>query len=406
MITGRSFKGITGLRRRANGLFVMLALAGVVISFTAYCGLRSFRNPLDTRLVKADNELGFRLFKEILNKDPSKNFAICPAGLALALQLTYNGATGQTKRDMAKALGVGGIPLQEINRANAKLIHMLENPGPGVRVDIANSLSGGKGVRFTPEFTDIGERIYHVRFRMKGTQDIASASGSIEAEPAPNQLVIASRASFEGVWMWEFDQSLADKRRFRYPNGRDKFITMLGAYGPFMYRDPEPGLPEILSMRYTDHRTSMYLMPAGANDPWVDWVCHNLNSGNWEKWISQMRKGNVMVYLPPFEVRCAGSLTGSLRSLGVDLLPRKARTDFENMCLQPFTVAALQYSAYLEVCQEGSRPLPKTTLRYLPDFCADRPFFFAIRDDRTGLILFMGWVADPTEGMESSDQLH
>jgi serine protease inhibitor len=27
----------------------------------------------------------------------------------------------------------------------------------------------------------------------------------------------------------------------------------------------------------------------------------------------------------------------------------------------------------------------------------DRPYFFAMRDDKTGLILFMGSVVDPTE---------
>jgi serpin B len=31
-----------------------------------------------------------------------------------------------------------------------------------------------------------------------------------------------------------------------------------------------------------------------------------------------------------------------------------------------------------------------------PSFIVDRPFFFVIRDDRSGAVLFMGKVVDPT----------
>jgi serine protease inhibitor len=30
-----------------------------------------------------------------------------------------------------------------------------------------------------------------------------------------------------------------------------------------------------------------------------------------------------------------------------------------------------------------------------PQFTADRPFFVAIRDDRTGTLLFLGQITDP-----------
>jgi serpin B len=54
----------------------------------------------------------------------------------------------------------------------------------------------------------------------------------------------------------------------------------------------------------------------------------------------------------------------------------------------------------VDVNEEGTEAAAVTSVEMHtkslpPQFHADRPFFFAIRDDTTGTILFMGSVVDP-----------
>jgi serine protease inhibitor len=62
-------------------------------------------------------------------------------------------------------------------------------------------------------------------------------------------------------------------------------------------------------------------------------------------------------------------------------------------------------NAFIDVNEEGTEAAAVTVLAFevvvtsagppaIP-FVVDRPFFFAIRDERTGTLLFTGYVADP-----------
>ena len=53
---------------------------------------------LDPRLVAAINRFGFRLLRELAGDAPAENLLISPAGLSAALAMTYNGASGETRR--------------------------------------------------------------------------------------------------------------------------------------------------------------------------------------------------------------------------------------------------------------------------------------------------------------------
>jgi serpin B len=63
------------------------------------------------------------------------------------------------------------------------------------------------------------------------------------------------------------------------------------------------------------------------------------------------------------------------------------------------------HKAFINVNETGTEAAAATgvvigivSIEILPEFRADHPFLFFIIDKHTGLILFMGRVADPTSG--------
>jgi len=72
-----------------------------------------------------------------------------------------------------------------------------------------------------------------------------------------------------------------------------------------------------------------------------------------------------------------------------------------------FWISAAIHKAYVDVNEEGTEAAAATGImvgamavaRPQPPivFRADHPFLFLIRDNRSGAILFMGRVADPTK---------
>jgi serpin B len=72
---------------------------------------------VDPKLVTANTKFGFKLFSEVLKQDGKQNVFVSPSSVAIALAMTYNGASGATQQQMAKALELRGMSLSQLNRA-------------------------------------------------------------------------------------------------------------------------------------------------------------------------------------------------------------------------------------------------------------------------------------------------
>ena len=85
-------------------------------------------------IVQANNRFSFKIFSELFQQQPNQKIAISPTSLAIALAMTYNGASGKTQLAMSKTLELEGISLEEVNQANAALKDSWRNLDPEVQL--------------------------------------------------------------------------------------------------------------------------------------------------------------------------------------------------------------------------------------------------------------------------------
>lgn len=95
-----------------TAIVVLLASQSASASYPERTGLAA----VDRRIVTSDNALGLDLFKT-LSRGNSRNIAISPLSIALALQIAYNGAVAMTRQSMAQTLHLGSLTTPQLNIA-------------------------------------------------------------------------------------------------------------------------------------------------------------------------------------------------------------------------------------------------------------------------------------------------
>jgi serpin B len=76
--------------------------------------------------------------------------------------------------------------------------------------------------------------------------------------------------------------------------------------------------------------------------------------------------------------------------------------DFSAMSPSSLWIDQVKHKTFVEVNEEGTESAAVTEMgavRASPiEMSVNRPFFFAVRDNQTGTILFMGSIVEPKEG--------
>ncbi|TFI54534.1 serpin family protein [Mastigocladus laminosus UU774] len=369
----------------------------------------------DTKLINANTKFGFKLFEEVLKQDNNKNVFISPASIAIALDMTYNGASGSTQQAMAKALELQGLNIQEINSSNAALKQLLENPEPQIQLTIANSLWANQEVSFKPEFLKTIQNYYQAKITNLNFQD----SGSVETinnwvnestrgkidkiveRIEPNQVLFLLNAIyFKGRWTNEFDKKQTVQQPFYLTPGNRKQHPMMSQKGRYKYYENEQF--QAVGLPYgKDGKISFYIFLPKQNLTLKSFY-QNLNTDNWEKWMSQFNQKEGFIRLPRFKMDYEVKLNNALQALGMgEAFTNKA--DFSQMG-EDFTISEVKHKTFVEVNEEGTEAAATTSVGIVATsssvsepfrMIVDRPFFCAMRDNQTGSILFMGSILNP-----------
>ncbi|MCL6754565.1 serpin family protein [Nostoc sp. CCCryo 231-06] len=372
----------------------------------------------DTKIVESNNKFGFKLFSEVLKGDKGENNVfISPSSVAIALAMTYNGASGSTQQAMAKTLELQGMNLAEINSSYAAALkQLLDNQDAKVQLSIANSLWANQDVSFAPDFLKRTQGFYQAKVSNLNFQDAAASSiinnwvkentkgkiTKIVETIEPNQVLFLINAIyFKGNWSNEFDKNQTAQYPFYITSGRRKQHSMMSQEGDYRYYESEQF--QAVSLPYgKDGKVSFYIFLPKQNSN-LKAFYQNLNVENWEKWMAQFSKQKGFIRLPRFKTDYDVTLNDALKSLGMEeAFSNKA--NFSGMG-KNFAISQVKHKTFVEVNEEGTEAaaatsvgIVATSLRDEPEpfrMIVDRPFFCAIRDNQTGSLLFMGSIIEP-----------
>ena len=366
----------------------------------------------DNMLSKANAKFGFKLLTELYNQKPGTNIFISPLSISIALTMTYNGAVGETQQAMAKTLEIEGLDLQAVNQANVELRENLESTDPQIELAIANSIWLRNTFEVNPDFLDRNDRFFGAEIASLDFDDPqtldtinqwvdTNTQGKIKkilSEIKEHEVMFLINAIyFKGGWKGKFDASKTQTGVFHLLDGGEKQVPMMFHTCNYSYLWEESfravGLP------YGEGRMSMYIfLPDPSSD--LDEFLEDLNAANWESWLSRFGEElDLRLMMPRFKLEYQVLLNDALIALGMEIAFIPLRANLTGIAPLLF-IEKVIHKTFLEVNEEGTEAAAVTLVSLPPasspgPFIVNRPFFFAIHDNWTNTILFMGIIVEP-----------
>lgn len=373
-------------------------------------------------LIQADNRFTFKIFRELAARESSdSNLFISPLSMAMALGMTYNGAAGATAQGMARALELEGLTLDEVNRSYRDLIALLRGLDPRVTFEIANSIwyDVGRAAVFRPSFIQTNQTYFDATSQALDFGSPAAAPTingwvkertrgripDIVPDPIPNDVImyLINAIYFKGDWIQQFDKDLTRDAPFRLRDGNSATVRMMTHGKQVAARAASDGPVAILDLPYGGGPFSMTIaLPREPAD--IDAFTAGLTQERWDAWIAALDSVSIEVRLPKFRQSYKpDSLETVLKGLGMTpAFCDEGGTDFSGIGGSPgyLCISTVAHKAFVDVNEEGTEAAAATAVGIgetsaSPFFNVDRPFVFAIRENLSGTILFLGRMVHP-----------
>ncbi len=376
------------------------------------------RAAVDRRLIDASNRFSLNLFRKLRQQAIGENIFLSPASVAFALSMTYNGATGDTQKAMAEALSLKDMSVAELNQANAALKASLENPDKTVELAIANSLWARQGIPFQPEFLKTNQEFYGAKVATLDFGDRQAPNtindwvnentrGKIKQiidQLNPDEvMVLINTLYFKGAWTDPFPPEATQEVPFYVTPGKAKKHALMSRGGRYPYL--ETAEFQAISLPYGNNaRLSMLVFLPKPNQTLAAFE-QRLTPENWQQWTEQLRPRQGSITLPRFKQQYSTELKTALSALGMGIAFDANRATFGQLSPVSTKIDQVQHVAVIAVDEAGTEAAAATAVRIgvtsAPppsepfEMIVNRPFWFAIRDNQTKVVLFLGAISDP-----------
>lgn len=352
-----------------------------------------------TQAEDADN-FAYDFLRLSLADRRDENVVFSPASLKTVLRILRRGAKGETEAEIAALLKNDFAPVDSGNTLSA------------------TSLWLQKDAKFLPDFLDEIKTTYqgesrNVDFAQDADEAVSAINSWVHEKTGgkiatlydqldeSTRLVATSVLVFEDRWKTAFDKDQTAGGEFTLPSGKKIRAEFMSRAGMFQHREGND--VSILELPYeTEGYSMLILLP--SNDLTLAGLEAMISTEKVAEWVGTMENKEVDLRLPKLATESETECNGTLEKLGVQrAFSRDA--DFSRMTgRQDLYLGEVKQKVFFRMDESGTEAAqaavavlkPKSILRTVKSFHADRPFLFLIRKQDASGILFLGRVVRPT----------
>jgi serpin B len=347
--------------------------------------------------------------------------------------MTWGGAAGETAAQIGKVLHLAGTA-DEAMATSGQLARGLQDPARPIVFRIANQLFVERSYPLVPVYlarmrTDFGAAAEPVDFKGAPERSRSRINHWVEERTAhrikdlvpqggvtaETRLAIVNAIYFLGDWAVPFERASTLAAPFHVTPAETREVPTMNRLGGFRVARKD-GVTAV-ELPYKGGGMSMLLLVPQTGPDELDGLAaleRALDAGKLEGLVAGLRGEQAWLSLPSFEIRPPESLSlaGDLAALGMPLAFDAEAADFTGIAkprnaAQRLVINAVYHKGFVKVDEKGTEAAAATAViareaGAAPDekpplrIKVDHPFLFLIRDDASGLVLFLGRVTDPS----------
>jgi len=418
--------------------FLILLVFGALIAAMAH-GATNFDSA-----AKATNELAVDLHRQLATGN--ENLCVSPYSIESALAMTFAGADGETRTEMARVLhfpgDAGAVPasfaslqrsLEEMSTKTADLVKEAKRfggPSEPITLTIANRLFAQKGYEFRQAFLALVKQNYGAAF--EPLDFVTDASGATQhinhwvadqtrdrirdlipanALNKMTRLVLANALYLKAPWADSFSEKATQPEPFHVRGGAPVDVPMMRKEAPFGFARRE-GFSAV-SLPYVGNDLQfLVLLPDDVNG--LRALESKLTASMLAECAKLERREEVDLHLPKFKFEPPTiALAEKLQALGMKSafdVPRGI-ANFDGIAPRKpddyLYISNVFHKTFIAVDEKGTEAAAATAVVMMRapamagpkpkpiEVKVDRPFVYAIQHVPSGVCLFLGRVTDP-----------
>ena len=418
--------------------FLILQLFGALIAAMAH-GTTNFESA-----AKATDELAVELHRQLATGN--ENLCVSPYSIESALAMTFAGADGETRTEMAHVLHFPGeasvVPasfaslqhsLEEMSVKTAELIKEAKRfggPSEPITLTIANRLFAQKGYEFRQAFLALVKQNYGGAF--EPLDFVTDASGATQhinqwvadqthdrirdlipanALDKMTRLVLANALYLKAAWADSFSEKATQLEPFRVRGGAPIDVPTMNKDAPFGFAKREGFIA--VSLPYVGNDLQfLVLLPDDVNG--LRALESKLTANMLAECAKLETREEVDLHLPKFKFEPPTiALAEKLQALGMKNafdIPR-GTANFDGIAPRKpndyLYISNVFHKTFIAVDEKGTEAAAATAVVMMRatamagpkpkpiEVKVDRPFVHAIQHVPSGVCLFLGRVTDP-----------